>query len=160
MVGDAGQRAPDRAVGRRRGASGWALGWSLLGLVLAGVFATAGSELGAAVGLLCYGFGTGTWDVAMNVEGAEVEQMLGRSIMPRFHAGWSFGTFTGAGLGAVAAALGVPLAAHYIVLGGLAVAAAHVAVPGLPVDARREAPRRRPSPARRPGWSRGRWRSG
>ncbi len=99
----------------------------LLGLVLAGLFATAGSEVGTAVGLLCYGFGTGTWDVGMNVEGAAVEQMLGRSIMPRFHAGWSFGTFTGAGLGAVAAALGVPLAAHYLVLGAAAVTAAHVA---------------------------------
>ena len=95
----------------------------------------------------------------MNVEGAAVEQMLGRSIMPRFHAGWSFGTFTGAGLGAVAAALGVPLAAHYIVLGGLAVAAAHVAsrgFPSTPVESSEEEPRPEP----RPGWSRGRWRSG
>ena len=99
----------------------------LLGLVLAGIFATAGSEAGTAVGLLCYGFGTGTWDVGMNVEGAAVERMLGRSIMPRFHAGWSFGTFTGAGLGAVAAALGVPLAVHYTVIGVLAVGAAHIA---------------------------------
>ena len=39
----------------------------------------------------------------------------GRSIMPRFHAGWSLGTFTGAGVGAVAAGLGVPLAVHYAV---------------------------------------------
>ncbi len=99
----------------------------LLGLVLAGIFATAGSELGTAAGLLCYGFGTGTWDVGMNVEGAAVERLLGRSIMPRFHAGWSFGTFTGAGIGAVAAALGVPLAVHYTVVGALAVGAAHLA---------------------------------
>ena len=39
----------------------------LLGLVLAGIFATAGSELGTAVGLDCYGFGTGTWDVGMKL---------------------------------------------------------------------------------------------
>ena len=107
----------------------------LLGLVLAGGFASAGSEIGTAVGLLCYGFGTGTWDVGMNVEGAAVEQMLGRSIMPRFHAGWSLGTFTGAGIGAVAAALGVPLSAHYIVLGALALGAAHVASRGFPSTA-------------------------
>ena len=31
-----------------------------------------------------YGIGTGVWDVAMNVQGAEVERRLGRSIMPRF----------------------------------------------------------------------------
>ena len=61
------------------------------GLVLAGVSATAGFVPGTALGLLAYGFGTGTWDVAMNVEATVVERRLGRSIMPRFHAGWSSG---------------------------------------------------------------------
>lgn len=102
-------------------------GADLVGLVLAGALATAGSAWGAAVGLLLYGFGTGTWDVAMNVDGAAVERELGRSIMPRFHAGWSLGTFTGAGLGAVAAGVGVPLAVHWAVVPALAVATAWVA---------------------------------
>jgi MFS family permease len=97
------------------------------GLVVAGATATVGSAPGAAVGLLAYGFGTGIWDVAMNVDGAAVERELGRSIMPRFHAGWSLGTFTGAGVGAAAAGIGVPLAAHYTVVPALAVAAAVVA---------------------------------
>lgn len=108
----------------------------LAGLVIAGILATAGSASGAAVGLLLYGFGTGVWDVAMNVDGATVERELGRSIMPRFHAGWSLGTFTGAGIGAVAAALGVPLAVHYAVVPALAVTAAWVACRFLlPVEA-------------------------
>ena len=47
-------------------------------------------------GLFLLGFGNGTWDVAMNVEGAAVEQRLGRSIMSRFHAGFSVGTVAGA----------------------------------------------------------------
>jgi cyanate permease len=63
----------------------------------------------------------------MNVDGAAVERALGRSIMPRFHAGWSLGTFTGAGLGAVAAGVGVPLSAHYAVAPAFAVAGALVA---------------------------------
>ena len=99
----------------------------LVGLVVAGAMATAGSALGASVGLLAYGFGTGVWDVAMNVDGAAVERELGRSIMPRFHAGWSLGTFTGAGVGAVAAGLGVPLAVHYAVVPAAAVIVAVVA---------------------------------
>ena len=99
----------------------------LVGLVVAGAMATAGSALGASVGLLAYGFGTGVWDVAMNVDGAAVERELGRSIMPRFHAGWSLGTFTGAGVGAVAAGLGVPLAVHYAVAPAAAVLVAVVA---------------------------------
>ena len=67
-----------------------------------------GYHLGVApvvVGLFLVGFGNGTWDVAMNVEGAAVEQRLGRSIMPRFHAGFSVGTVAGALLGAAMVAL-------------------------------------------------------
>jgi MFS family permease len=99
----------------------------LAGLVVAGSLASTGSVAGAALGLLAYGFGTGVWDVAMNVDGAAVERQLGRSIMPRFHAGWSFGTFTGAGVGAVAAGIGVPLGVHLAVAPAIAVIAAVLA---------------------------------
>jgi predicted MFS family arabinose efflux permease len=68
----------------------------------------------AAAGLLVFGFGSGTWDVAMNVQGAALERMMGRAILPRFHAGWSIGTVAGAGTGAVMVALGVPVTAHLL----------------------------------------------
>lgn len=67
-----------------------------------------------AAGLFLFGFGSGSWDVAMNVQGAAVEQALGRSLMPRFHAGWSVGTVAGAGLGAAMVALGVPVTVHLL----------------------------------------------
>src|SRR5262249_25503230 len=86
------------------------------GLVVAGTFATTGSVPGTAIGLFAYGMGAGTWDAARNAEGAGVDRLAGRSIRPRSEAGWSFGTFTGAGLGAAAAGLGVPLAVHYVVV--------------------------------------------
>lgn len=73
-----------------------------------------------AVGLLAYGWGIGVWDVAMNVEGAEVERHLGRTVMPRFHAGFSLGTVVGALAGAAVVAAGLPAGWH---LGGVAVAA-------------------------------------
>ncbi len=76
----------------------------------------------AALGLFLVGLGTGTWDVSMNVEGAEVERQLGRSIMPRFHAGFSLGTVAGAGLGSVVTFLDVPVEWH-LALVGVAVAA-------------------------------------
>ena len=101
-----------------------AAGLDLAGLVLAGLLATAGSVPGTAAGLFVYGVGAGVWDVAMNVDGAAVERELGRSIMPRFHAGWSLGTFSGAGVGAVAAGFGVPLAVHYAVAPACAAALA------------------------------------
>ena len=68
----------------------------------------------------------------MNVEGAEVERMAGRSIMPRFHAAWSLGTFTGAGVGVLAAAYGVPLAVHYTVAPAVAVGIALLVSRALP----------------------------
>jgi predicted MFS family arabinose efflux permease len=67
-----------------------------------------------AVGLFLSGFGSGLWDVAMNVQGAAVEQRLGRSIMPRFHAGWSVGTVAGALLGSVMVAAKVSVTWHLL----------------------------------------------
>ncbi len=68
-----------------------------------------------AAGLFGFGVSAGIWDVAMNVQGAAVERRLGRSIMSRFHAAWSLGTVTGALVGAVAVALGVPVTVHLAV---------------------------------------------
>jgi MFS family permease len=65
-----------------------------------------------AVGLFGFGVSAGIWDVAMNVQGAAVERRLGRSIMSRFHAAWSLGTVTGALIGAIAVAVGVPVTVH------------------------------------------------
>lgn len=62
--------------------------------------------------LVLVGMGTGVWDAAMNLEGAAVEQRLGRAIMPRFHAGFSLGTMIGAGVGALAARFDVSLLTH------------------------------------------------
>lgn len=65
-------------------------------------------------GLFVYGLGIGVWDVAMNVEGAEVERGLRRTIMPRFHAGFSGGTVVGALAGALLIELDVPAVAHLV----------------------------------------------
>ncbi|MHA6629956.1 MFS transporter [Pseudonocardia sichuanensis] len=79
------------------------------GLALLAVGMSVGQVLIAALGLVFTGLGTGVWDVAMNVEGADVERRLGRSLMPRLHAGFSLGTVAGAAIAAVCAAVGVSL---------------------------------------------------
>jgi MFS family permease len=66
------------------------------------------------VGLFLFGGGSGAWDVAMNVQAAAVERGLGRSIMPRFHAGWSVGTVAGAAVGTGMVATGVPVTADLL----------------------------------------------
>ncbi|GHJ59936.1 MFS transporter [Nocardioides sp. OK12] len=89
-------------------------GLDTCGLAVAAVGVTAGSLPLTAAGLLVHGTGIGVWDVAMNVEAAEVERRLARTIMPRFHAGWSLGSILGAGVGVLVLALGLPLLAHLL----------------------------------------------
>ena len=62
-----------------------------------------------AVAAFFYGFCAGAADVGINVDGAEIEQRLGRSALPRMHAGYSIGAFLGAGAGTLAIALSVDL---------------------------------------------------
>ncbi|MEU5671446.1 MFS transporter [Micromonospora sp. NPDC047762] len=100
-----------------------------VGLTVAGLGATmTGSFAIVALGLVALGYGSGACDVAMNVEGAAVERRLARTIMPRFHAGWSLGSVAGAALGAGAARFDVSVGAHLVavavvVLTGTALAA-------------------------------------
>jgi fucose permease len=100
-----------------------------VGLVIAAI----GSRVGVApvvVGLFLLGLGNGTWDVAMNVEGAAVERDLGRAIMPRFHAGFSIGTVAGALLGSAMVALGVSVTAHLLLVAAIVAAGVPAAVRG------------------------------
>lgn len=90
------------------------------GLVLASVGAGVTEQVPlAALGLFVHGIGIGIWDVAMNVEAAEVERRLDRTVMPRFHAGWSFGSIAGAAIGIPMAAADVPLLAHLGTVGAV-----------------------------------------
>ncbi|MFJ2029193.1 MFS transporter [Streptosporangium sp. NPDC087985] len=95
-----------------------------IGLVVIGLGDVTGLTVLVA-GLLVIGFATAAWDVAMNVQGTEVERALGRSIMPRFHAAFAAGTVAGAALGAAMVALQIPVAGH---LAGVALIVA-LAVP-------------------------------
>jgi MFS family permease len=82
------------------------------GLVVAAVGASLGEVVLTAAGLVVFGVGTGVWDAAMNLEGAIVEQKLGRTVMPRYHAGFSLGTVVAAGAAALVARLDVPVQVH------------------------------------------------
>jgi fucose permease len=99
--------------------------------VMAGALAVAATTppaVALAVALVLMGAGTAVWDVAMNVEGALVERILDRPVMPRFHAGFSLGTVGGAGVGAAAAAGSVPVWAHLILAAALGWVAVVVAL--------------------------------
>ena len=75
----------------------------LLALAAAAISASLHSAIAVALFGFLLGFGVGIADVAQNVDGSQIEQQLGRSIMPRLHAAYSFGTLAGAGYGALGA---------------------------------------------------------
>lgn len=111
-------------LGARRTVLGFAV-VNALGYAVAALGVTFGQVLVVGAGLVLVGVGAGVWDAAMNLEGAVVEQRLGRTVMPRYHAGFSFGTMGAAGLAAVAAALHLPVEVHLpvvVVLSSVAVA--------------------------------------
>lgn len=100
-----------------------------VGLALAGVAVTFGQLYWVAfVGLGIFGVGMATCDVAMNLSGAVNERILGRTIMPVFHAFFSFGTMIGAGLGAVAELLQVSIALQAALVSAIMVIVGLVAV--------------------------------
>lgn len=105
-----------------------------VGLVLVGL---GGSVLPSvvlvAVGLVLFGFGNGAVDVMMNVEGAEAERELGKTVMPLMHAFFSFGTVAGAGLAAVASALALSVSIHLGIIAAVIAVAVVVAVRFVPV---------------------------
>lgn len=107
--------------------------WTLIGAPVGITIAAFGATtlqvfVIAFVGLMVYGASMGICDVAMNVSGAANERMIGRTIMPIFHAFFSFGTMLGAGIGALAEFLGVPLDVHIGILAIAMIATAIVTV--------------------------------
>lgn len=90
------------------------------GLLTAGFGTTVlASPAATAIGLAIIGLGTGSWNTASNVEGAAVERAVRRHIMPRLHGAFSLGTVAGAGLGALAAAVSLPVFWHLAAAGAV-----------------------------------------
>jgi MFS family permease len=141
--------------GTRRGIPGAlvviavAMGLLSLGIALAAIPLLA-------VAFAVVGFGIGTLDVLLNVEGAVVERAAGRTLMPLMHAAWSVGVAVGSGIGAACAALGIAPAPQFLGEAVLVLVAAGLVLRALPEHAApaEEAPRQRPAAAVR-SWLRG-----
>lgn len=105
-------RVTDRIGAARAVLAGMA--FATVGLVGVGwIVDVHGSRWAVAAGLFFIGAGVGVWDVAMNLEGAEVERHLGVTVMPHFHAAFSGGTVISALIGAAMSRGEVPLRVHF-----------------------------------------------
>ncbi|MDR9396523.1 MFS transporter [Pontimonas sp.] len=101
-------------LGSRRTIAWFAL-LSLVAIGGVGVLSAIWPSLALAMAaMFVFGVGASVTDVAMNVEGAEVERDLERNIMPWFHALFSLGTAVGGGLAAVASSLSIGVEYHFV----------------------------------------------
>lgn len=98
-------------------------------LLVIGLGVSATSALLVAVGLGLFGLGMGGAEIAMNVEGADVEKKLARPVLPAIHGFFSVGTVVGAVAGMAAEAARFPVALHLAVAAAVAVVAVAVALP-------------------------------
>jgi fucose permease len=107
--------------------------------LLLGLIGLAPGWLALAATFLVLGMLDAVMDAAMNAHGIAVQRGYGRSILHGFHGWWSAGTLLGAGSGALAAALDVPLVVHLVVVGillaGVSLAATQLLLRGRDVDA-------------------------
>jgi MFS family permease len=88
-----------------------------LGIIACGT--ALGSAAVVMAGLAVFGLGMGCAEVAMNVEGAEVETRTGRPFLSLVHGSYSLGTLVGSGLGIVAVSSGIMPLVHLPVIGAL-----------------------------------------
>lgn len=103
------------------------------GIALIGIGANVlGSYAVVLIGLVLFGLGNGCVDVMMNVEATAIEQHSGKTILPLFHAFFSFGTVIGAGLGALAAQLQINVFAHTLVIAVLIAVIGMVSIANVP----------------------------
>ncbi|WP_235498002.1 MULTISPECIES: MFS transporter [unclassified Frankia] len=109
-----------RRLGSRRMVVASLGGYCVAGTLLAVVSGVA--SLFAVLAVWCAL--SGALDIASNAQAAMIEELFGRRIMMTVHAAWTGGALVGAGLGAGAAALDLPLGLQTALLGAAGLAAA------------------------------------
>ncbi|MCA1194856.1 MFS transporter [Saccharopolyspora sp. 6V] len=124
---------------------------AVAGLAVLGVATAVATAPGAFAGLLLFGLGMGCSEIATNVEGAEVERLAGRPLMPLLHGTFSAGTVAGAVLGMVFTRAEVAVEWHLLGVAVLTGITTAVVVPALPTGFGKErgGPRRGPRTAAR-----------
>jgi fucose permease len=78
----------------------------LLGVPMIALGAQLSQSVVVVAGLFLCGFGIGCGEVAMNVDGADVERVTGRIVLPALHGFYSLGTVVGAAAGTLLTLVG------------------------------------------------------
>lgn len=113
----------------------------LTGVVLLGVGSALSRTPIVFLGFLCFGLGLGSAEIAINIEGAEVERITGAPVLVEVHGSFSAGTLVGAIAGIALTSLALPVSAHLVAVVALSIPALRRAIRGIePGFGRRPAP--------------------
>nr|WP_303714579.1 MFS transporter [Kutzneria buriramensis]WKX14589.1 MFS transporter [Kutzneria buriramensis] len=132
-----------------------ALGTLLIiaGTVVIGVGSAVRSAPLVTAGLCLFGAGMGGGEVAVNVDGADVERITGTAVLPSLHGCFSLGTVIGGSAGMAATAAAIPVPWHMAVVAlaatGILVHALRAVPAGIGISAVPSTPGPGPGPARR-----------
>lgn len=107
---------------------------AVLSMPVIGVGAATDSSFAVATGLFLFGAGMGGGEVAMNVEGSDVERVTSRSFLPALHGCFSLGTVVGAVVSITATAAAFPVVWHLGIVGAFTLLAVVLSVPALPPE--------------------------
>ncbi|KPN15217.1 MFS transporter [Bacillus australimaris] len=87
-----------------------------IGFTTLAIGSTLSSIFVVTAGLFLFGAGSGMCNVAMNLEGTEIEYSIKKTILPILHASFSIGTLIGAGAGILFIHLGVSVLIHLLAI--------------------------------------------
>ena len=95
---------------------------AILSMPRIGAGTGAGSATLMTAGLFLLGLGMGGGEIAMNVEGTDIEKAIRRPVLPALHGFFSLGTVIGASIGILDAAIELPAVWHLNTIGVVALA--------------------------------------
>lgn len=87
-----------------------------ISMLVVGLGALTGIAPMVAIGLALFGLGMGGSEVALNIEGADLEQVMNRTVLPAMHGCFSLGTVVGAVLGMIFTAAQFSVVIHLILV--------------------------------------------
>ena len=105
---------------------------TMLSMPTIGLGASAGDSVIVTAGLFLFGAGMGGSEVALNIEGADIEQILDAPVLPALHGFFSLGTVIGASAGIVFTATEFPVALHLLIIGTVALVVLLIAIRRIP----------------------------
>ncbi|WP_318365479.1 MFS transporter [Enterobacter sp.] len=105
---------------------------SVCGMIILSLALWLASPLVFAIGLAVFGASLGSAEVAINVEGASVEQEMNKTVLPMMHGFYSLGTLVGAGVGMALTAFSVAANIHILLAALVTILPIIIAITAIP----------------------------